>query len=88
MKIVDEMHGVTLMTQQRYDEPMRLGQLNLKEDDPRSLDVALLADYWQGNRIDGIAFYPTTISLHYRALSRYRVIASKSVAPYIRRSDD
>ncbi len=45
-------------------------QLNLKEDDLRSLDVTLWADYWQGTRIDGIAFYPTTISLHYRALSR------------------
>ena len=63
------------MTEQWYDEPMRWGQLNLKEDDPRSLDVAFWADYWRRTRIDGvtlnagggIAFYPTVIPLHYRA---------------------
>lgn len=63
------------MADRWYDEPMRWGQLNLKEDDPRLLDVGFWADYWRRTRIGGVtlnagggvAYYPTEVPLHRRA---------------------
>lgn len=54
---------------------MRWGQVNLKEDDPLSLEVDFWVDYWKRTRLQGItlnagggvAYYPTKIPLHRRA---------------------
>jgi hypothetical protein len=58
-----------------YNQPMRWGQVNLKEDDPLSLEVDFWVEYWRRSRIDGVtlnagggvAYYPTEIPLHRRA---------------------
>jgi hypothetical protein len=58
-----------------YTQPMRWGQVNLKEDDPLTLDINFWADYWKRSRLDGVtlnagvsvAYYPTQIPLHRRA---------------------
>jgi hypothetical protein len=58
-----------------YTQPMRWGQVNLKEDDPLTLDVNFWVDYWKRSRLDGVtlnagvsvAYYPTQIPLHRRA---------------------
>jgi hypothetical protein len=63
------------MTDSWYGRPMRWGQVNLKEDDPPTLDARFWADYWRRTRIDGItlnagggvAYYPTEVPLHRRA---------------------
>lgn len=54
---------------------MRWGQVNLKEDDPLTLDVAFWRDYWRRTKVQGVtinagggvAYYPTRIPLHRRA---------------------
>src|SRR5262249_54504062 len=51
---------------------MRFGQVNLRETDPETLDVAWWAEFWRRCRIHGIvlnacgivAFYPTQVPLH------------------------
>jgi hypothetical protein len=48
---------------------MRWGQVNLKEDDPLTLDVDFWVDYWRRTKIQGVtlnagvgvAYYPTQI---------------------------
>ncbi|MFA0741936.1 MAG: hypothetical protein DFNUSKGM_002055, partial [Candidatus Fervidibacter sacchari] len=58
-----------------FDKVMRWGQVNLKEDDPLTLDVDFWKRYWQRTKIHGVtinagvgvAYYPTKIPLHRKA---------------------
>jgi hypothetical protein len=58
-----------------FDKVMRWGQVNLKEDDPLTLDVEFWKRYWQRTKIQGVtinagvgvAYYPTKIPLHRKA---------------------
>lgn len=58
-----------------FEKVMRWGQVNLKEDDPQTLDVDFWASYWQRAKVQGVtinagvgvAYYPTQIPLHRRA---------------------
>ena len=57
------------------NQVMRWGQVNLKEDDPLTLDVDFWVDYWRRTKIQGVtlnagagvAYYPTQIPFHRRA---------------------
>ncbi len=58
-----------------WETVMRWGQVNLKEDDPLTLDVAFWQRYWKRTKVQGVtinagvgvAYYPTQIPLHRRA---------------------
>lgn len=58
-----------------FHQPMRWGQVNLKEDDPLTLDVEFWVRFWQRTKVQGVtlnagagvAYYPTQIPLHRRA---------------------
>lgn len=58
-----------------YDRPMRWMQLAFVEDDPGNFDPTFWLDYFKRIHADGaclsaggcVAFYPTTIPLHYRS---------------------
>jgi hypothetical protein len=56
-------------------EPLRFGQINIREVDPPHTDVAWWADYFRRTHLDGvcinaggfIAYYPTEIPHHHRS---------------------
>ena len=58
-----------------YDRPMRWAQIVFAEDDPGNYDPALWLDYFKRTHTDAaclsaggaVAFYPTTLPLHYRS---------------------
>lgn len=58
-----------------FERVMRWGQVNLKEDDPLTLNVDFWVNYWQRTKIQGVtinagagvAYYPTQIPFHRRA---------------------
>ncbi len=58
-----------------FERVMRWGQVNLKEDDPQTLDVDFWVRYWQRAKVQGVtinagagvAYYPTQIPFHRRA---------------------
>src|SRR5204862_3040364 len=58
-----------------YETMRRCGQLNLNEEDPKTLDVASWIDYWASLKLDVlllngggiVAFYPTEIPFHHRS---------------------
>ncbi|PYV13563.1 MAG: hypothetical protein DMG21_20770, partial [Acidobacteria bacterium] len=67
--------GVSAADAAWYRKMRRVGQININERDPLTMDVEAWMDYWASLKVDAVllngggivAFYPTEVSYHHRS---------------------